>query len=54
MKNLMIRVKRKATHVKMSLLYLVKWLSCASITGIICGLIGSAFHKSVEQVTSQF
>lgn len=52
MKNLMIRVKRKATHAKMSLLYLVKWLSCASITGIICGLVGSAFHKSVEQVTS--
>lgn len=52
MKNLKKRVERKAGHIKMSLLYLLKWLSCASITGVICGLTGSAFHKSVEYVTT--
>lgn len=52
MKNLIIRVKRKIVHTKMSLLYLVKWLSCASITGVVCGLVGSAFHTAVEHATS--
>lgn len=45
------RIKRKAGLAKISILYMIKWLTCASITGLICGLIGSAFHKSVEYAT---
>lgn len=52
MENLKKRVKIKISHARMSLLYLIKWLSCASITGIICGLVGSAFHKSVEYAST--
>lgn len=52
MESLKKRVKRKAAHARLSLLYLVKWLACASVTGIICGLVGSVFHISVERVTS--
>lgn len=30
---------------------LIKWLLIAAVTGIVCGLIGSAFHIGVEIVT---
>lgn len=52
MKHLKKRVTLNIIHARMSMLYLVKWLSCASITGVICGLVGSAFHKSVEYAAS--
>lgn len=30
---------------------LVKWLAIAAVSGIICGFVGTAFHKGVEAVT---
>ena len=30
---------------------LLKWLALAAVTGLACGLVGTAFHKGIDCVT---
>ena len=38
------RIKKWRTYA----VFLIKWLVISGVTGILCGLMGSAFHKGVE------
>ena len=38
-------------HTKYYFQALVKWLALATVTGIGCGAVGSAFHIGVHEVT---
>ena len=35
-------------HTRLYVEAMVKWLVLAGVTGVICGVIGSAFHIGVE------
>ena len=46
-----IILKQKASRVLMYIRALAKWLLISGITGVLCGLLGSAFHIGVDLAT---
>lgn len=38
-------------HIGLYIRALLKWLSLAAVVGVLCGLVGSAFHIGVEEAT---
>ena len=47
-------IKRKIISASTFVLVFFKWILVASVTGVICGIIGAAFDKSVDFVSEQF
>ena len=48
MENSLLHWLRKAW---LYLRALLKWLALAAVTGLACGLVGTAFHKGIDFVT---
>lgn len=44
-------LKKKVSHIGLYIRALGKWLVLAGITGVFCGLLGTAFHVGVSEVT---
>lgn len=44
-------IRSIVAHVRIYLVALVRWLVCASIIGVLSGLLGAAFHLGVELAT---
>lgn len=44
-------LKEKLSHIGLYIQALIKWLVLAGITGVLCGLLGTAFHVGVEYAT---
>lgn len=52
MKNLKKRISRKSDIIWMFAKSLFKWGICSVITGLVCGVVGTLFHKCVSFATS--
>ena len=48
----MERVKQLISHSWLYIQALGKWLALASVTGVLCGLVGTAFHVGVARATA--
>ena len=44
-------LRKKAYRISLYIRALVKWILVSGITGILCGVLGSAFHLGVDYVT---
>ena len=45
-------LKEKSSHLLIYVRALSKWVLVSGIVGILCGLLGSAFHLGVDAVTA--
>ena len=54
MDNLLKIAKHKIISASNFVFVFLKWILIASLTGVLCGLIGAAFDKSVDFVSEQF
>lgn len=45
------QVEKQLKHINEYLITLFKWLACAVLTGLVCGLVGTAFHYAVSYAT---
>lgn len=47
----MMEIRQFFMDLKLNIMFIMKWLAIAMVLGCICGVVGAAFHLSVDYVT---